>query len=662
MLVGRTSTGWEKARTCSVSSSAVPPFTITGTSTPAWMTSFPAPVSTITDRNRAQRPAHRDDVVATQRRDVEVLEHRERQAQRPDVRREGDEAARIVHGDLFGGGAPVELEDVHSGPAGHGGVVAVAAVPDQHVVAGAAADAVGASVAAEPIVALIAGELVVARVAHQDIVSGVPAEDVVAVAARHDVVAAAAEDAVVAVAAEKDVVADAAEDEVGAIAAIDDQRGERQHSGQRVEVVVALQHVDVEALGGADAKGDARGGFRQQGALAAGCENEHLRSPTGRALPACRCRTRRRWCRCHRREGRPNLGPPHEAVVAGAAEHDVVADAGLDGVVAGAAADRVVAPATREDVVAVTTVDGHGLVDRGQDVVDHDDQLVVAAAGIHPNRRERAAREGPDQRRPTADLDALIVGGEPQVDHVGGGVADDAQLVGDDGRRDRRVRLGGRAKERSCEQNRESGGGGGAAMAGPCRHAQDDGDPASMLPGRYGRRVARAFVPAAQVWPRASEYIARSTLMPTPFVTSIKAPKPSFCSSGAALLTSTLKREVGATVKVFTTVEPFGAQERDLDVRRGRARVRQQDVGLESLGHADAAFGQAPPRGQGGRAEAVVGFGPRRGRPGPVHRALRDHRLIRRDRRRDGGVGEQRVLVLRRSPSGGRWPARSWSA
>ena len=34
-------------------------------------------------------------------------------------------------------------------------------------------------------------------------------------------------------------------------------------------------------------------------------------------------------------------------------------------------------------------------------------------------------------------------------------------------------------------------------MAGPCRHDEDDGDPARML--RYGRRVAKAFVPAVQV-------------------------------------------------------------------------------------------------------------------------------------------------------------------
>ena len=42
-------------------------------------------------------------------------------------------------------------------------------------------------------------------------------------------------------------------------------------------------------------------------------------------------------------------------------------------------------------------------------------------------------------------------------------------------------------------------------MAGPGRHEQDDGDPADVT---YGSLVARAFVPAAQVWPRASEYIA----------------------------------------------------------------------------------------------------------------------------------------------------------
>ena len=75
-----------------------------------------------------------------------------------------------------------------------------------------------------------------------------------------------------------------------------------------------------------------------------------------------------------------------------------------------------------------------------------DDQLVVAAAGIDPNRRERAALEGPDQRRTTPDVDALSIGAEPQGNHVGGGVADDAQLVGDHGCRDRRVRLGCRQK------------------------------------------------------------------------------------------------------------------------------------------------------------------------------------------------------------------------
>ena len=103
-------------------------------------------------------------------------------------------------------------------------------------------------------------------------------------------------------------------------------------------------------------------------------------------------------------------------------------------------------------------------------------------------------------------------------------------------------------------------------------------------------------MPAAQVWPRASEYIARSTLMPIPFVTSIKAPKASFCSSGAALLTSTLKREVGRDREGLHDRRAVLPQECDLDVGRGRAGVRQQDVGLESLGHADAAFGQAPLR------------------------------------------------------------------
>ena len=64
-------------------------------------------------------------------------------------------------------------------------------------------------------------------------------------------------------------------------------------------------------------------------------------------------------------------------------------------------------------------------------------------------------------------------------------------------------------------------------------------------------------MPAAQTCPSAFEYIARSTPIPRPFVTSISAPNSSFCSSGAALLAATLKRELGFTVNVFTTVEPF---------------------------------------------------------------------------------------------------------
>ena len=64
-------------------------------------------------------------------------------------------------------------------------------------------------------------------------------------------------------------------------------------------------------------------------------------------------------------------------------------------------------------------------------------------------------------------------------------------------------------------------------------------------------------MPAAQIWPSAFEYIARSTLIPTPLVTSISAPKASSASSGTAVLTATLKRDVGFTVNVFTIGEPL---------------------------------------------------------------------------------------------------------
>ena len=69
-----------------------------------------------------------------------------------------------------------------------------------------------------------------------------------------------------------------------------------------------------------------------------------------------------------------------------------------------------------------------------------------------------------------------------------------------------------------------------------------------LLRRPYGSCVARAFVPAAQMTPSESEYIARSTAMPTPLVTSMSAPNDSFASSGTIAFTSTLNRDVGFTV------------------------------------------------------------------------------------------------------------------
>ena len=46
----------------------------------------------------------------------------------------------------------------------------------------------------------------------------------------------------------------------------------------------------------------------------------------------------------------------------------------------------------REDVVAVSAIDDHGLVERREDG-DTRISVIVASAGIHPDRRERAARK-----------------------------------------------------------------------------------------------------------------------------------------------------------------------------------------------------------------------------------------------------------------------------
>ena len=444
MLVGRTSTGWEKARTCSVSSSAVPPFTITGTSTPAWMTSFPAPVSTTTDRTRASGPPtvttslppsvamSRFSTVASDRLSGPTFEVKVTRL--PALSTVTCSAAPLPWNSKMS--TPDPPDTVVSLPSPLLQISTSLPAPPPRL--SAPALPLSRSSPSSPVSWSLPALPTRTSSPASPLRMSLPLPPVtMSLPPRPKMLSSPSPPRRTSSPMPPKMTSSPSPPSMTSVVSVNSP-------ASVLNSIVVLQHVDVEALGGADAEGHAHGGFRQQGALAAGSESEHFRG--GQAVDFQRIGAELAVddvVAVGGREGEPRSPP--EAVVTRAAEHDVVADAGLDGVVAGAAADRVVAPATREDVVAVSTLDGHGLVDRGEDVVDHDDQLVVAAAGIHSNRRERAAQEGSDQRRSTADLDALIVRGEPQVDDVGGGVADDAQLVGDHGCRDRRVRLGSRA-------------------------------------------------------------------------------------------------------------------------------------------------------------------------------------------------------------------------
>ena len=119
-------------------------------------------------------------------------------------------------------------------------------------------------------------------------------------------------------------------------------------------------------------------------------------------------------------------GIPDERVVAGAHQGGVGPAPAVDHVIPGTADQRVVAVASDQRVIAGAAVDGH-VAELGP---GGDPDLVVAAAGLHVDRTERAAIEREVDRAVLADVeldDVGIVGRGQQLELVARGVADDLE-------------------------------------------------------------------------------------------------------------------------------------------------------------------------------------------------------------------------------------------